>query len=184
MAVDFVGPLPETDKGNKYILVFVDYATRWPEAFATKDMKATTVAGIFVREILCRHGAPVQLLSDQGRDFLANVVREICTFTRTEKLQTAAYHPQTNGLCEKFNGTLTAMLAAFTNENQTNWDIMLPMALFGYRLAAQESTRRAPAELLYDRQMRLPMNLDLFLPKLDFTKQIREHFRRAQECIA
>lgn len=81
--MDFVGPLPMTKNGNKYILVFIHYATRWPEAYATKDMKATTVAEIFIKKILCRHGAPVELLSDQGRDFLAAVVKEICTFTRT-----------------------------------------------------------------------------------------------------
>lgn len=87
VAVDFFGPLPISKNGNKYILVFIDYATRWPEAYATKDMKATTVVEFFVKQILCRHGAPVELLSDQGRDFLAAVVKVICTFTRTNKIQ-------------------------------------------------------------------------------------------------
>jgi len=183
IAVDFVGPLPATKDGNRYILVFVDYATRWPEAFATADMKAVTVAEIFVREILCRHGAPVCLLSDQGRDFLAAVLKEVCIFTRTSKIQTAAYHPQTNGLCERFNGTLLMMLCAYVHLNQDNWDRLLPMALFGYRTAVQESTKFAPAELLYARQIRLPMNLDLFTPKLDFSKKIKEYFRRAQSGV-
>ena len=184
IAVDFVGPLPKTPDGNKYILVFIDYATRWPEAFACKDMKATTVAEIFIREILCRHGAPVKVLSDQGRNFLSDVVKEICEFTRTTKIQTAAYHPQTNGLCERFNGTLYQILSAYTNENQTNWDTMLPIALFGYRMSAQESMKHSPAELLYARQMRLPMDFDLFAPKLDFSKRIKDNLRRAQDCIA
>jgi len=74
VAMDFVGPLPTTKNGNKYILVFIDYCTRWPEAFATKDMKATTVAEIFVKEILCRHRAPVELLSDQGRNKYSNTI--------------------------------------------------------------------------------------------------------------
>ncbi len=183
IAVDFVGPLPITKDGNRYILVFVDYATRWPEAFATPDMKATTVAELFVREILCRHGAPVCLLSDQGRDFLAAVLKEVLTFTRTSKIQTAAYHPQTNGLCERFNGTLMSMLSAYVHSNQDNWDRLLPMALFGYRTAVQESTNFAPAELLYARQIRLPMNLDLFTPKLDFARKVKECFRRAQSGV-
>ena len=181
VAVDFVGPLPKTPDGNKYILVFIDYATRWPEAFATKDMKATTVAEIYVREILCRHGAAVKLLSDQGTNFLSDVVREICKFTRTEKIQTAAYHPQTNGLCERFNGTLYHLLSAYVDENQSNWDRMLPIALFGYRMSAQESMRRSPGELLYARQMRLPMDLDLFMPKLYFSRRIK-FLRRARDC--
>lgn len=187
VAVDFIGPLPTSKNGNKYLLVFVDYATRWPEVFATRDRKATTVAEIFIKEILCRHGAPVQLLSDQGREFLADVIKETCNFTRTHKIQTAAYHPQTNGLCERFNGTLTTMLAMYVDENQTNWDELLPMALFGYRMSIQESTKRVPAELLYARQLRMPMDLDLFTPKLQFSKTIKDDFRRSRlniECAA
>ena len=184
VAIDFVGPLPTTAKGNRYILVLVDYATRWPEAFATKDMLATTVAEILVKEILCRHGAPVELLSDQGRDFLANVVKEVCVFTKTKKIQTAAYHPQTNGLCERFNGTLTQILSAYVHDNQRDWDNLLPIALFGYRIAIQESTKRSPAELLYGRQIRLPLNWDLFLPKLEFSRQLKDEWRRAQESVS
>ena len=120
VSVDFCGPFPITPDGKKYILVFMDYLTRWPEAFATKNMKAVTVAKFFVTEILCRHGAPIQLLSDQGRDFLAAVIQEIYIFTKTSKIQTAAYHPQTNGLCERFNGTLCQMLSLYTKENQSN----------------------------------------------------------------
>jgi len=183
VAVDFVGPLPKTKHGNQYLLVFVDYATRWPEVFATKDRKASTVAEIFVREILCRHGAPVQLLSDQGKEFLAHVMKETCQYTRTHKIQTAAYHPQTNGLVEKFNGTLTGMLAAYAAANQTNWDELLPMALFGYRLSVQRSTKRVPAELLYARELRMPMDLDLWAPKLSFTKSIKDDIRRGQENV-
>ena len=183
VSVDFVGPCPLTDNGNRYILVFVDYATRWPEAFATKNMTARTVAEIFVMEILCRHGAPVQLLSDQGRDFLATVVSEICMFTRTHKIQTASYHPQTNGLCERFNGTICQALSAYCNANQTNWDVMLPIALFGCRTSTQLSTQSTPAGLLYARELRLPMNLDLYMPKLPYPNKIKDEWRRAQESI-
>ena len=183
IAIDFVGPCPVTVRGNKHVLVFIDYATRWPEAFATKDQKAETVAEIFVNEILCRHGAPVELLSDRGRNFLAEVVMEIWRFTRTRKIFTTSYHPQTNGLCEKFNGTLFQMLASYTDVNQRNWDLNLPMALFGYRTAVQRSTCQTPGELLYARQMRLPMDLDLFTPKLHFPLRVKDEWRRAQECV-
>ncbi len=183
IAIDFVGPCPVTARGNKHVLVFIDYATRWPEAFATKDQKAETVAEIFVNEILCRHGAPVELLSDRGRNFLAEVVMEVWRFTRTRKVYTTSYHPQTNGLCEKFNGTLFQMLAAYTDSNQRNWYLHLPMALFGYRTAVQRSTNTTPGELLYARQMRLPMDVELFTPKLHFPLTIKNEWRRAQECV-
>ena len=183
VAVDFVGPMPVTDKGNKYCLVFVDYASRWPEAFATKDMKASTVANILITEILCRHGAPVQLLSDRGANFLSQIVAEVCVFMKTHKINTSAYHPQTNGLVERFNGSLMQMVSSYVENNQRNWDVMLPIALFGYRIASQESTGQAPAELLYARQLRLPMNIDLFTPKLIFTKNIKALFVKAQAGV-
>jgi len=82
VGVDSIGPLPITENGNKYILVFTDYATRWVEAFPTKDMEAKTVAKIFFDEIVCRHGAPKELLSDQGRNFLSEIVKETCEFLR------------------------------------------------------------------------------------------------------
>ena len=76
------------------------------------------------------------------------------------------------------------MVTAYVGDNQQNWDLMLPIALFGYRVAVQESTKRVPAELLYARQIRLPLALDLFLPKLDFSGDIKLAFYRAQEAIA
>lgn len=84
LGIDFLGPLPVTDNGNRYILVLTDYATRWPEAFPTKDMKAETVAHILINEVICRHSAPRTLLSDQGKDFLSRVVREVCEYFRTK----------------------------------------------------------------------------------------------------
>ncbi len=182
ISVDFVGPLKPTARGNKYILVFVDYATRWPEAFATSDMTATTVADIFVKEILSRHGAPVELLSDRGQNFLSKVVAEICQFTKTKKVNTSAYHPQTNGLCERFNGTIIESLAMYANENQSDWDLMLPVALFGCRIAKQATTQMTPAGLLYARKLRLPLDTDLWMPKMPFPNAVKQNFQRAQQC--
>jgi len=71
-AVDIIGPLPLTQLGNKYILVFTEYLTRWPEAFAIKDASAEVVAKMLLEEILSRFGAPMELLSDRGAVFTSN----------------------------------------------------------------------------------------------------------------
>lgn len=125
--------MPDTDNGNRHILVITDYATRWAEAFATKDQKASTVAQILIDEIICRYSAPREILSDQGTNFLSSVVKQVCEYFRIRKINTTSYHPQTNGLTEKFNHTLCKMLSSYTNETQTNWDLFLPMVLFAYR---------------------------------------------------
>jgi len=171
IGIDFIGPLPTTDNGNKYVLVFTDYTTRWVEAFATSDMEAKTVAKIFVNEIVCRHGAPGELLSNQGRNFLSKLIKEVCDYLKTKKIQTTAYHPQTNGLTERFNGTLCRMLSIYTRENQTDWDTFLPMVLFAYRTSEQETTKESPFRLPYGRDARLPNDLKAFTARTNFVKK-------------
>jgi len=105
-SLDIIGPLPTTRNGNKYILTFMEYLTRWPEAFPMKDATAITVAKIFLEEIISRFGAPAHLQSDRGAVFLGEVMDETTKLTSTKRLFTTAYHPQCNGAVEKFNGTL------------------------------------------------------------------------------
>lgn len=183
IGIDFIGPLPRTERGNAHILVICDYTSRWPEAFATTDQKATTVSKVLMDEWICRYGAPTQLLSDQGQNFLSGIVREICDLFKTRKLQTTAYHPATNGLTERFNKTLCAMLSAYVSAHQRDWDVYLPTVLFAYRVAVQESSRRTPFELVYGRQARLPNDLDIFVPKTTLVRDIQRQWRDAVENI-
>ena len=92
--------LPPTVNGNRYVVVFVDYRTKWPEAFATADQTAETIARLFVEQIVCRHGIPQELLSDRGPNFLSTLVQEVCRLFKVKKLNTSGYHPQTDGLVE------------------------------------------------------------------------------------
>ena len=94
--------LPVTELRNRYIVVFVDHLTKWVEAFAVPNQSAETIAHLLVEEIFCRHGAPQQLLSDRGANFLSELVLEICKFLQIKKINTSGYHPQTNGMVEKF----------------------------------------------------------------------------------
>ncbi len=103
---------------------------------------------------------------------------------RAKKIQSAPYHPQTNGLCERFNGTLCEALHAYCRSNQATWDEMLPIALFGCRIAVQDSTGYSPASLLYGRELRLPMDIDTYMPKLQHTKSLKLHWQRAQAGVA
>ena len=147
--------------GNRYAVVFTDYLTKWPEVFATKDQTALTIAKLFVQEIICRHGVPCQFLSDRGPAFLSYLMTEICKLLGVRKLNTTAYHPQTNGLTERFNRTLTSMLAKKVEQSGKDWDSHLPFVLFAYRASVQESVRESPFYLLYGRDPRLPTVLDM-----------------------
>ena len=98
--------------------------------------------------------APQELLSDRGPNFLSNLVSEICQMLKIKKVNTSGYHPQMDGLVEKFNSTLTNMLAKSAEKN-SNWDLHLPFLLFAYRTTVQEET---PFYLLYGRDPRSPID--------------------------
>ncbi|MEM7284290.1 MAG: DDE-type integrase/transposase/recombinase, partial [Pseudomonadota bacterium] len=193
IAVDYLGPLPQTEKGNRYLLVFSDYLTKWPEVFPTADQTAETVARLLTEQVICRHSAPRQLLSDRGTNFLSKLVKEICRMCDTRKLNTTSYHPQTDGLVERFNRTLLDMLAKMVDADQKNWDTHLPFCLFAYRTARQASTEQSPFALLYGRPPRLPIDSELLVAIRpyceldDYAVQAARHFSTARtyahECI-
>ena len=128
---------PKSQQGNRYALVFVDYLTKWPEVFPIADQSALTIARLFVQEIVCRHGVPAELLSDRGAAFLLKLMLETCKLLGTKKVNTTAYHPQSDGLVKGFNQTLTDMLAKSVESDGTNWDETIPCVLFAYRTSLQ-----------------------------------------------
>lgn len=79
---------------NQSVLTFQDYFSKYPEAFQLMDQKATTIAKIFVKEIICRHGTPEKLLMDQGANFTCELFKEICKLLDIDKIQTTTYHPE------------------------------------------------------------------------------------------
>ena len=94
LAVDCLGPFPESYSGNRYVVVFSDYLTRWPEAFTVSTIDAHVIAKLLINEIFCCHGSPKTLLSDRGKNFLSKLIREVCKLLRTDKLNTSPYHPE------------------------------------------------------------------------------------------
>ena len=111
VAVDILGPLPIADDGNSYVLVASDYFTRWMEAYPIPNQEAVTVATVLTQEIFFRFSIPEQLHSDQGRQFKSQLIIEVCKLLKINKTRTTPYHPQGDGLVERFNRTLLNMLA-------------------------------------------------------------------------
>ena len=118
LALDVLGPLPCTRMGNKHILIVADYFSKWVEAFPMPNQEACTVADLFVKEVVCRFGVPLLIHSDQGRNFESAVLTEMCQMLGMHKTRTTAYHPQSDGMVERFNGTLEDQLAKFVDYHQ------------------------------------------------------------------
>ena len=182
IAVDILGPLPTTWSGNRYIVCFIEYLTKWPEIFAVKNIDAVTIACLITDEIIPRRGAPRTLLSDRGKNFLLNLVREVCNLYSIKKLNTSAYNPKCDGLVERLNSTLCQTLSMFVSKNQKDWDTFIPAALLAIRTSPSESTGESPFYLLYGREPLLPMDVSL-LPPTDPVSSIEEHRRKIVKQI-
>ncbi|CAI5661042.1 unnamed protein product [Oreochromis niloticus] len=158
VAVDVMGPFPRTDRGNCYVLVAMDYFTKWPEAYAIPDQEAETVAEALVEGMFSHFGTAETLHSDQGRNFESKVFAAMCECLGIKKTRTTPLHPQSDGLVERFNRTLAQQLA-IVKEHQRDWDYHLPLILMAYRSAVQDSTQCTPGLLMLGRELRTPAEL-------------------------
>ena len=173
VAIDLLGELPETDNGNKYVLVITDYFTKWTQAFALPNMTAQTCADKILTEFISLFGVPKQLHSDQGRQFESNLFQEVCTKLGINKTRTTPYRPQSDGMVERFNRTIQQMLKHFVNDNRNDWDDHLPYLTMAYRSSQHESTGCSPNLLMLGKEV--PMPLDILVgqpPQNQFDCQI------------
>uniref|UniRef100_A0A674PL68 Integrase catalytic domain-containing protein n=1 Tax=Takifugu rubripes TaxID=31033 RepID=A0A674PL68_TAKRU len=157
IGVDVVGPLERSRSGNRFILVVCDYATRYPEAFPLKVVTAKQVASCLL-QLFSRVGIPREVLTDQGPNFMSKTLQQVYDLLGIKRIRTTPYHPQTDGLVERFNQTLN-MLRRFVDDSGKEWDQWLPYLLFAYREVPQESTGFSPFELLYGHQVQGPLDV-------------------------
>uniref|UniRef100_A0A3P9D8I3 Gypsy retrotransposon integrase-like protein 1 n=1 Tax=Maylandia zebra TaxID=106582 RepID=A0A3P9D8I3_9CICH len=158
VGVDFVGPLPPTPTGNAYLIVFVDYLTKWVEASAVKEATSQVAAGKFVTDIFARHGTPTYLISDRGSPFVSELFEHVVSALGSVHRLTMAYHPQTNAT-ERVNRTLKTAIRAYVGDKHTSWDKFLPQICFALRNASHDSTGMTPAMMLYGRELDTPLDL-------------------------
>lgn len=166
-------------EGKRYCLTCVDRFTRWPEAFPLRDQEAETVAREFYGGWVCRFGAPLRITTDQGRQFESNLFRRLSELTGAQHLRTTAYHPQANGMVERFHRQLKAAIKCQQN---SRWTEVLPTVLLGIRTAWKDDVQATTAELVYGQTLRIPGQFLSRRPTsdedgaADFVKTLREQF--------
>ena len=158
IAMDIVGPLPRSRAGNIYILVICDYATRYLEAIPLRSIDAAHIAEELIK-VFARVGVPEEILTDQGSNFTSHLLSELYRLLHIHSIRTSPYHPQTDGLVERFNQTLKGMLRKTLTRKGKDWDKLIPYLMFAYREVPQASTGFSPFELLYDRDVRGPLDI-------------------------
>ena len=131
-----------------------------------------TVADAFFNQIVCRFGMPSVIHSDQGREFENKIMQELCLLGGSHQTRTTPYHPESDGMVERFNRTLLMMLAMFAGKNRDDWDDLLPAVMMAYRSSVHESTGFSPYRLMFGEECTLPMDIGLPTEQLETTEEI------------
>eukprot|EP00731_Ephydatia_muelleri_P031079 Em0022g593a len=171
VCVDIMGPLPETNRGSKYVLVAADCFTKWVEVYGIPNQEALTVAVKLVDEMFCRFSPPEQIHSDQGHQFESELIKEICKLLQIKKSHTTPYRPQGNGMVERFNRTLLDMLATAVGDNPADWENYIHKLCFAYNTTI-------PVDLMYPLRRE---EEDKELP--DFVQELKKRLQDAYASV-
>lgn len=157
IGVDAVGPVPESKLGNKYLLVAVDYLTKWPVVAAVPNINEVTTAEFLFHCVVKDFGVPSYILTDRGSNFLSGYVEHFLKRIGCRHLTTTAFRPQTNGLVERMNQTVVNTLAKIVrNDEDDLWDLKLDEAVLAIRTMPNEATGVTPSMMLFGYNMRTP----------------------------
>ena len=147
------------------MLVITDHFTRYALAYPSKTQTAQATARILWDNFICHYGFPEKFISDQGRNFESDLIKELCKIAGVKKLHTTPYHPQGNGQCERFNSTLCNMLGTLSEEEKSDWKSYLGCMPHAYNCTKHASTTYSPYYLMFGRHPRLPIDVEFGLPK-------------------
>uniref|UniRef100_A0A3Q0R2N1 Integrase catalytic domain-containing protein n=1 Tax=Amphilophus citrinellus TaxID=61819 RepID=A0A3Q0R2N1_AMPCI len=153
--------LPVTSHGNRYVLVIMDYFTRYVNFFPLKDQRATTVAKCIFEDYIRQHGLPESIHTDQGRQFESDLVKYLCNLLGIYKTRTSPYHAQSDGMVERLNRTLKDQLAKYISQCDGEWDMYLPQVELAYNSSVHSSTGFSPFFLVPGREPNLPLDVML-----------------------
>eukprot|EP00794_Sanderia_malayensis_P008665 gene8665-biopygen6942 len=145
--MDFVGPLPKSDRGNLYALVY-----------PTENLEAETVARKLA-EFIHIYGCPEQLLSDRGSNFTSALIKALCKQLGVKKIFTCAFRPSSNRLNEHLNGTLFNAVKMYASKKPSVWDEYLDAVTFAYRTTPHFVTQHTPASLMFGREVSSPLDM-------------------------
>ena len=158
IGVDFCGPLKPTPRENRYVLVITDYFTRHIVAIPLPNCSAEKTAEALFNEYFCKFGIPCLIISDQGSHFRNQLMTSMRLLIGYNHVFSTPYHPQTNGIVERFNSTFIPQISKLHNSENNNWDEYLQAVVFAYNSGTHRTTNYSPYELLYGRAPRLPFH--------------------------
>jgi transposase InsO family protein len=177
IGIDFCGPFKRTPRDNQYVLCITDYFTRWVNAIALPDCSAQTTAQAIFNEYICRYGVPLSILSDQGTHFRNQLMDSMAKLIGYNHIFSTVYHPQSNGMVERFNATFVPQLAKLHDRESNNWDEYLSPVVFAYNTGIHSTTEYSPYQLQFGREPHLPTDKPpstyIFHRPIDYYNQLK-----------
>jgi hypothetical protein len=158
ICIDLMGPFPESERGNKYVLVVVDSFSKWMEAYPVKNIEAKTVAEALVKEFISRFGVPYWIKSDRGKQFECELFNSMCDLLEVDHRMSTAFHPQGNSRVERMVKVVGNLLSSYCN-SQRHWDENLPLLTLAYRSTVHEVTGYTPNYVMMGREVLLPLDI-------------------------
>ncbi|KDR23651.1 Retrovirus-related Pol polyprotein from transposon 17.6, partial [Zootermopsis nevadensis] len=150
--LDIVGPLPQTEKGNKYLLTCQDNLSKYVIAIPLHTQTIEEIVTAFMNHIILIYGIPSSIVTDQGSNFMSDMFKRLCKLMRIEKINTTAYHPESNGALERTHKSLVTFLRCFCDPKTSDWDYWIFFACFTYNTSPHSVTKYTPYEMLFGRK--------------------------------
>jgi len=156
-------------------MVTTDNFSKWVEVHPLPNQEAETCARVLINEVICRWGCPLDLHSDQGQNFQSEIFKELCRLLEIRKTRTTAFNPKCNGVTERFNRTLIAMIKPYLEGSQENWDLWLGCLAGAYRATPHDSTHMTPNMMMIGREVTLPHEVTVGGSTPDRFEQVQNH---------
>ena len=151
------------------VLVVTDHFTRYAQAFVTPKQTAAVTAKTLWENYLVHYGWPASILTDQGRSFENNLIKELCSIAGVGKIRTSPYRPETNGQCERLNQTLINMIGTLSSEDKQKWPEWVSTLTHAYNCIPTTVTGYSPYFLMFGRHPRLPIDLEYGVTQPELT---------------
>lgn len=181
--IDFLGPLPETQRANTNVLVMMGQFTKWVEIVPLPSQIAEVTAKAAVNEFFTRFGCPFTIHSDQVRNFESALFKSICETLQIKKTRTTPYRSSASEQIERFNRTLADAVRCFVNKSQTDWDEYLPQLASALRSSVNRMTGLTANKMMLGREINLPADLVFCPPNSDKRQDVEDYVTRLKEAI-
>jgi len=156
VSMDFVGPIPISACGNRYIIVLTDILSKFVITKPVRDCTSTTAVRFLVEDMMLKFGIPKEIITDNGSHFISSLFTSLTKMMGCCHIKITPYHAQANGQCERYNATFLPKVLALTNEKKSDWDDKLLPTAFNYNNTRHATTKFTPFELMFARECRVP----------------------------